>query len=104
MKVYVDELPKSCLECKFAYKTKRQQTNKNGSYMEDCMMCVPLGEAVIERHNICPLQTFAEHDKQVRKAVLDIIDEKFNCCGYVEEKFDDIKKYVLDQIQGEKNE
>jgi hypothetical protein len=45
--------------------------------------------------------SLAEHDKQVRKEVLDIIDKKFNCCGYVEEKFEDIKKYVLDQIQGE---
>ena len=41
----------------------------------------------------------AGYTKQVRKEVLDIIDEKFNCCGYVEEKFEDIKKYVLDQIQ-----
>lgn len=47
----------------------------------------------------------AEHDKQVRKQVCEkvllIIDEKFNCCGYIEEKFDVIKRYVLDQIQGE---
>ena len=44
----------------------------------------------------------SDYTKQVRKEVLDIIEEKFNCCGYVEEKFEDIKKYVLDQIeQGE---
>ena len=43
----------------------------------------------------------ADYTKQVRKEVLDIIEEKFNCCGYVEEKFEDIKKYVLDQLQGE---
>ena len=50
-------------------------------------------------------QSLADHDKQVRKEVLDIIEEKFNCCGYVEEKFEDIKKYVLDQIeQGEQHE
>ena len=29
------------------------------------------------------------------------IDKKFNCCGYVEEKFEDIKEYILDQLQGE---
>ena len=47
-------------------------------------------------------QSLSDHDKQVRKEVVDIIEEKFNCCGYVEEKFEDIKKYVLDQIeQGE---
>ena len=43
----------------------------------------------------------ADYTKQVRNEVLDIIDKKFNCCGYVEEKFEDIKKYVLDQLQGE---
>ena len=40
-----------------------------------------------------------DYTKQVRKEVLDIIDKKFNCCGYVEEKFEDIKEYILDQIQ-----
>ena len=46
----------------------------------------------------------ADYTKQVRKEVLDIIEEKFNCCGYVEEKFEDIKKYVLDQINELKGE
>ena len=50
-------------------------------------------------------QSLSDHDNQVRKEVVDIIEEKFNCCGYVEEKFEDIKKYVLDQIeQGEQND
>lgn len=49
-------------------------------------------------------QPLSDHDKQVRKEVLDIIEEKFNCCGYVEEKFEDIKKYVLDQINELKGE
>jgi len=46
-----------------------------------------------------------EYEKDIRKQICNeillIIDEKFNCCGYVKEKFEDIKKYVLDQIQGE---
>ena len=49
-------------------------------------------------------QSLADYTKQVRKEVLDIIEEKFNCCGYVEEKFEDIKKYVLDQLQGKQND
>lgn len=50
-------------------------------------------------------QPLADYTKQVRKEVLDIIDKKFNCCGYVEEKFEDIKKYILDQIeQGKQND
>ena len=48
-----------------------------------------------------------EYEKDIRKQIFNevllIIDKKFNCCGYVEEKFEDIKKYVLDQIEkGEK--
>ena len=46
-------------------------------------------------------QSLADYTKQVRNEVLDIIDKKFNCCGYVEEKFEDIKEYILDQLQGE---
>ena len=49
--------------------------------------------------------SLSDYTRQVRKEVVDIIEEKFNCCGYVEEKFEDIKKYVLDQIeQGEQND
>ena len=46
-------------------------------------------------------QSLSDYTKQVRNEVLDIIDKKFNCCGYVEEKFEDIKEYILDQLQGE---
>lgn len=49
-----------------------------------------------------------EYEKDIRKQICDeillIIDEKFNCCGYIEERFEDIKKYVLDQIQGERDD
>ena len=49
-----------------------------------------------------------QYEKDIRKQICDevllIIDEKFNCFGYVEEKFEDIKKYVEAQIQGENNE
>lgn len=47
------------------------------------------------------LELAREYEKQICNEVLLIIDEKFNCCGYVEEKFDDIKKYVLEKMQGE---
>ena len=45
----------------------------------------------------------ADYTNQVRKEVLDIIDKKFNCCGYVEEKFEDIKEYILDQYKENQN-
>jgi hypothetical protein len=95
MKVYVDELPKSCAECDLF------EQNETGS----CWCCVS-GDSCPSRnvpklYKSCSLQSLTDYTKQVRKEVLDIIDQKFNCCGYVEEKFEDIKKYVLEQTQGE---
>ena len=52
MKVYVDELPKSCLEC--------ECENCEHQYIE-CF--------IDERHPNCPLQTLADYTKQVRKEV-----------------------------------
>ena len=73
-------------------------------YDYECAYCyAPTGCNIVE----CSLMEkyqLTDYTKQVRKEVLDIIEEKFNCCGYVEEKFKDIKKYVLDQLQGEQND
>ena len=42
------------------------------------------------RHEIC-------------EDIMNKIDEKFNCCGYIEDiKFEDFKKIILNQIEGEK--
>ena len=63
MKIYVDELPKSCAECpmcKYSLMSK----------IEEC--CLPLNpfftldENEI-REKFCPLQSLAEHDKEVCK-------------------------------------
>ena len=92
MRIYVDELPKCCLECQLEC-----------PYEDRCVDTITMNcSECIGRPKDCPLHSLADYTKQVRKEVLDIIEEKFNCCGYVEEKFEDIKKYVLDQIeQGE---
>ena len=102
MEYFVDEMPRDCASCKYyhmncadgysCYKL-RKEIHPNFS------------EGIGYRHQDCPLQSLADYTKQVRKEVVDIIEEKFNCCGYVEEKFEDIKKYVLDQIeQGKQND
>lgn len=45
---------------------------------------------IMLRHEIC-------------EEIMNKIDEKFNCCGYIEDiKFEDFKKIILDQIEGEK--
>ena len=93
MKVYVDELPKDCIDCPC-------ESEYYCNLLNEDVGCCKWGET----HKNCPLQSLADYTKQVRKEVLDIIEEKFNCCGYVEEKFEDIKKYVLDQLQGKQND
>ena len=96
MKVYVDELPKDCWRCSYYHFEKCDLTDDEFDNPIDCH-----GEIM----KSCPLQSLVDYTKQVRKEVcqevLAIIDENFNCYGYVEEKFDNIKKYVEAQIQGE---
>ena len=103
MKVYVEngDIPKRCIECRFCYYSEDEYHHCcriNGIDIEN-------KKCWRETHPDCPLLSIADYTKQVRKRVsqevLSIIDEKFNCCGYVEEKFIDIVEYVLDQIQGE---
>ena len=94
MKVYVDELPKGCLSCPYIV--------DKGDYdlcaIKDCVIDDTF-KYIDKRKKYCPLLSLADYTEQVRNEVLDIIDKKFNCCGYVEEKFEDIKEYILDQIQ-----
>ena len=98
MEYFVDEMPRDCASCEhyhmncadgYSCSKLRKEIHPNFS------------EGIGYRHQDCPLQSLSDHDNQVRKEVLDIIDKKFNCCGYVEEKFEDIKEYILDQLQGE---
>ncbi len=90
MKIYVDELPKDCIDCPC-------ESEYYCNLLNEDVGCCKWGEI----HKNCPLQSLTDYTKQVRKEVLDIIDKKFNCCGYVEEKFEDIKEYILDKLQGE---
>lgn len=92
MKVYVDEFPKDCLDCPC-------ECEYYCNLIHEDVGCSKYGEI----HKECPLQSIADHDKQVIEKFINIIDYKFNVLGYVEEKFEDIKKYVLDQMQGENN-
>ena len=84
MKVYVDDNE----DYRITY------SSRDGS---ECLESMGMQPIIVE--------SLSDYTKQVRKdvaqEVLSIIDNKFNCYGYVEEKFDDIKKYVEAQIQGE---
>ena len=60
MKVYVDELPKSCGDCEFC-----KQTEYYSYYCDK--LHIKLG--YFNKEKDCPLQTLADHEKQVRKQV-----------------------------------
>ena len=104
MEYFVDEMPRDCASCKhyhmncadgYSCSKLRKEIHPNFS------------EGIGYRHQDCPLQSLTDYTKQVREEVVEeiinAIDDKFNCLGYVEEKFEDVKKYILDQVKGEIN-
>ena len=97
MKVYVDELPKSCSYCPCkCFETDTCQLNKG-------IKC-PLDNKIA---NKCPLQSLSDYTKQVRKEVCEEIRTKAEDC-YGEECYEGyiptawvISEEKLKQIQGE---
>ena len=90
MKVYLDELPKSCRDCQFCDKD-------NG-------LCEMLGQYFRDGYDYtdCPLQSLSDYTKQVRKEVLNKVYEVLEqavphdlCWSWT------VIKKELDQIQGE---
>ena len=77
MKVYVDELPKSCSKCdRFCLDEKgrfRCILNSMPDYRSQ-------EEKENSRRNDCPLHSLADHDKQVRK---EVCDENRNRHNYI---------------------
>lgn len=110
MTIYVSEMPKNCKECPL-YRSGKLKIQKRGRYI-DADTCV-LGnyykfQEIDNEIDTCPLATTQSLKQQVREEVVEkiikAIDDKFNCLGYVEEKFEDVKKYILDQVKGENND
>ena len=66
MRVYVDELPKSCGDCVFCKQT------------EYCYYCDKLHMKLgyIDKDKDCPLQPLADYTKQVRKELCEEIREE----------------------------
>lgn len=101
MKIYIDELPKSCAECKLLGIFR-------WCYLKDSV-CDEIKNN--KRHVLCPLKPLSDYTKQVRKEVVEEIKEKFNkkalyvkidgLYSYVKAiKFDNINK-ILNQVKGE---
>ena len=106
MKVYVDKLPKSCNDCKFkvfiAYtKNGWEHSERYCSIMKESYDCSCSKER-------CPLKSFAEHDKQVRKQVCEEIYKKCEPLFRLVNNYDNgdvIERNelvdILEEIQGE---
>ena len=85
-KVYVDELPKSCVGCKYFAEHRRQCELK---------LCFQWSEEK-RKYNDCPLIDIKAHDRELVKEV----------CEKIRKELDgDYNQYrinhILDQIQGE---
>ena len=65
MKVYVDELPKDCIDCPC-------ESEYYCNLLKEDIGCCKWGEI----HKNCPLQSISDHDKQVRKEVVEEIKER----------------------------
>ena len=114
MKVYVDELPKSCDDCEFGYFYDCQYCTLRPDLMRKDEWC--------EKEKHCPLETTQSLKQQVRKEVCEEIREicKLNIRTYKIQSQDDCERYkevdafnkaifgvleILDQIeQGKQND
>lgn len=113
MNIYVDELPKDCIDCPF-YKLDTY-VNVYG-YQTNSHECVLDGSMLT---NSCPLHSISYYSKQVRKEVVEFIDKcfemqkyesiwinpdktEFSCdVGYAYEWWESFRKILLNKLQGE---
>ena len=92
MRIYVDELPKDCIDCPC-------ESEYYCNLINEDVGCLEWGEI----HKGCPLKTLADYTKQVRKEVCEEIRtfaydtfKEFGC-------FDETDlEHILDQLQEDK--
>ena len=91
MRIYVDELPKDCWDCPM-------HDGENGQ----CKMLVCYTDYIPKN---CPLQSLADHTKQVRKEVCNDFKSRFLATWQIEKGCDtasfslEVLNRILDQIQ-----
>ena len=95
-KVYVDELPKSCVGCKYFAEHRRQCELK---------LCFQWSEEK-QKYNDCPLKSLHDHDKELVEKVLESVKNEAYKDGFYDEDGNKIityhiNNYILDQIQKE---
>ena len=115
MKIYVDELPKSCEECPMC-RSGKLKLQRKGRYVEaeQCVFGQYKYQTMDDEIYTCPLLLLTDYTKQVRKEVCEEIKSeiikhhewKYEDCytnSDVIECVLDIIEENLDQIQGENN-
>lgn len=107
MKVYIDELPKSCEECPMC-RSGKLKLQRKGRYVEaeQCVFGQYKYRTIDDEIDTCPLQSLADYTKQVCEKIrkeLKLNNENSKpdtaCCVY----YDNMKE-ILDQIENEKKE
>lgn len=96
MRIFVDELPKDCIDCPC-------ESEYYCNLLNEDVGCCKWGEI----HKGCPLQSLANYTKQVRKEVCEKIREKLSLhCDYLDKDNgwhipEDKINLILDQIENE---
>lgn len=94
MKVYVDELPKDCIDCPC-------ESEYYCNLLNEDVGCLEWGEI----HKGCPLKTLTDYTKQVRKEACEEIRSRFLATCQIEKGCDtasfslEVLNRILDQIQ-----
>lgn len=107
MKVYVDELPKSCEECPMC-RSGKLKLQRKGRYIEaeQCVFGQYKYQTIDDEIDTCPLQPLTDYTKQVRKEVREEIRKFIHSGEYDNFGIEYLRTGLavlekLDQIQGE---
>lgn len=116
MKVYVDELPKSCLECEWFTPNHCSKNGRNFCLLARMPFCNTQEERQTTRGQHkdslsdfdCPLQSLADYTKQVRKELIGklalfLIETFSKDAEFSVEEILNWFQEVKHQIQGETN-
>ena len=94
MKVYVDELPKDCIDCPC-------ESEYYCNLLNEDVGCLEWGET----HKNCPLQSLTDYTKQVRKEVCEEIRSRFLATCQIEKGCNtasfslEVLNRILDQLR-----
>ena len=97
MRIYVDELPKDCIDCPC-------ESEYYCNLLNEDVGCLEWGEI----HKGCPLQSLADYTKQVRKEMCEEIRSRFLATCQIEKGCDtasfslEVLNRILDQLQEDK--